>query len=119
MSNFFPSTATLWKPGTRDPLTGLTSYGQPVVVKVNYQLGGNTELTDSTGTLFRPVAQFWTDLSVVNGSLDGLPGVGWQIAQGDHRGVSDPSTIDARQIRGETVYDNSPFNEPSDYMFAT
>lgn len=118
MTAKYTSLFTVWSAGATDVRTGNTTYGNPIVYKGLFQNGGNLKLTDKMGQEFSPTSTYWSALEVVSGSGP-VPSNDDLIAFGDHRNVTDPSTISTQQIRGNTIYDNSMFGETSDYLYGT
>lgn len=118
MSAKYTSLFTVWTAGVTDVRSGNTSYGSPTVFKGLYKQGGNLKLVDKTGQEFHPKSTFWTAHEVVTGSLRTVSNDDL-IMFGDHRGVADPLTVNAQQVRGSTIFDNSMFGEESDYIYGT
>lgn len=118
MSAKYTSMFTVWTAGARDVRSGDTSYGSPTVFKGLFKQGGNLKLVDKTGQEFHPKSTFWTALEVVTGSLTTIRNDDL-IMFGDHRSVTDPLTVSAQQVRGQTIFDNSMFGQSSDYVYGT
>lgn len=118
MSVPYTSTFTVWRGGETDPDYGEVVYGAPTVFKGLFKRGGNLKLTDKLGQEFLPTSTYWTRLEIVSGAVF-VPSNDDLIVMGDHGLITDPLTVNAQQIRGETIYDNSMFGQPVDYIFGT
>ncbi len=114
----YTSTFTVWRGGETDPDYGDVIYGAPTVFKGLFKRGGNLKLTDKLGQEFLPTSTYWTRLEVISGAVF-VPSNDDLIVLGSHASVTDPLTLNAQQIRGETIYDNSMFGQPVDYIFGT
>lgn len=117
MSQKYTSLFTVWPAGVIDPDRGDLSYAMPTVFRGLFKQGGNIKLTNDNGQEFYPKYTFWSALSTINGTSF-VPSNGDLIARGDFRASSSP-TVSAQQIRGQTIFDNSMFGEPVDYVFGT
>lgn len=118
MTAKYTSFFTVWKASETDVRSGDSTYGNPVVYKGLFQQGGNLKLSDKMGQEFIPSSTYWSALEVVSGT-GSPPNNDDLIAMGDHRSVTNPTSISTQQIRGRTVFDNSMFGEASDYVYGT
>lgn len=110
---------TLWSQGTRDPMTGLTPAGQARVYKCEVKRGGSTKFVDRTGSEFYPSSTFWVRLSDLVTGAHIEPKEGEMIAQGEHSGVTVPSTVGAEVIKAVTVHNHVKFGETESYTIGT
>jgi hypothetical protein len=110
---------TIWGKGTTDPFTGLETLGEARVYKCEVKRGGNTKLSDRTGSEFYPASRFWVRLSDLVSGIHTEPKEGEMIAEGDHAGLSDPSTVGAEVIRAVMVHNHVKFGESESYTIGT
>ena len=113
----YTTTISVWKAGKPDEWGDIV-FDAPTVFKAVFKKGGNIKLTDSKGQEFYPDSMYWSRLEVVSGNAF-APNNGDLIIEGDHFSVTDPSSVGAKQIRGQTVFDNSMFGQGVEYLFGT
>lgn len=111
---------TIWELGARDPFSGLETSGVARVYTCEARKGGKVQYSDSTGSEFFPKSTFWVRESDIDSSfLHVEPEEGWQIARGDHRDVTDPSSVGAETIKGLMIHSNAKFGEADSYTIGT